>query len=173
MEAVRFELTDPFEPLVFKTSAIGLSATLPCISINIPMTANPFRKYIDIIREAEEVIDRPPVRQREEVPLHIPGGFTVCIQNDPITPFQVVIEAVVAATGLDVGEATRRMMQAHTSGLAPVAAYASRDVAETRANQIEQHARSNRRWDELRRLVPPRGWFQPWPLQTEVLDAGG
>ena len=28
-EAVRFELTGPFEPLVFKTSAIGHSATLP------------------------------------------------------------------------------------------------------------------------------------------------
>ena len=28
-EAVRFELTDPFEPLVFKTSAIDHSTTLP------------------------------------------------------------------------------------------------------------------------------------------------
>lgn len=137
------------------------------------MHTPPLRKLIDIVREAEEVIDRPPTRQREEVPLHIPGGFTVCIQNDPITPFQVVVEAIVAATGMDVGEAARRMMQAHTSGLAPVAAYASRDVAETRASQIEQHARSNRRWDELRPMIPPRGYYEPWPLQTEVLDAGG
>jgi hypothetical protein len=28
-EAVRFELTDPLEPLVFKTSAIDHSTTLP------------------------------------------------------------------------------------------------------------------------------------------------
>jgi hypothetical protein len=28
-EAVRFELTDPFEPPVFKTGAIDHSATLP------------------------------------------------------------------------------------------------------------------------------------------------
>lgn len=133
----------------------------------------PIKKYINIIREAEEVIDRPPVRQRNEVPLHIPGGFTVCIQNDHITPFQVVIEAIVAATGMDIGEATNRMLRAHTSGLAPVAAYASRDVAETRASQIEQHARSNDRWDEIRPHIPPRGFYDPWPLQTEVLDAGG
>jgi ATP-dependent Clp protease adapter protein ClpS len=136
------------------------------------MSENPLRHYINII-ESAEVTDRPNVTQREEVPLHIPGGFTVCIRNDPVTPFQVVIEAVVAATGLSVGEATKRMMQAHTQGLAPVAAYASKDVAETKANQIEMHARRNQRWDELRPLIPPRGYFDPWPLQTEVLDAEG
>lgn len=136
------------------------------------MHTKPLREYIDLI-ENNEVIDRPPVRQREEVPLHIPGGFTVCIRNDPITPFQVVIEAVVAATGLSVGEAVKRMMQAHTSGLAPVAAYASKDIAETKANKIEQHARANTRWDEIRRHIPPNGYWNPWPLQTEILDSQG
>jgi hypothetical protein len=34
-EAVRFELTDPLESLVFKTSAIGHSTTLPKIDLSI------------------------------------------------------------------------------------------------------------------------------------------
>lgn len=112
--------------------------------------------------------DRPPVQQRQEVPLYVPGGATVVIMNDDVTPYEVVIEAVVHGTGLSPAEASRRVNQSHREGWAPVASYGSRDIAETVANRIEQHARSNNRYDHYRPLIPYNG---PWPLAAEVLDA--
>lgn len=122
------------------------------------------------IRELFEnqTIDRSPVQQNQEVPLHVPGGATVMILNDNVTPAEVVIEAVMYATKLSLEEAERRVFQAHTDGWTPVASYASRDVAETVANKIEQHARQNTRYDHYRQFV---GYHEPWPLAAEVMDA--
>ena len=124
--------------------------------------------------EAPEVVDRPPVHQQQEVPLHVPGGATVVILNDPVTPFEVVIEAVVAGTGLSPDEAARRVHHSHREGWSPVASYASVDMAETVASRIEQHARGNTRYDHYRPNIPHqgrRGFNGPWPLACEVMDA--
>ena len=121
--------------------------------------------------EGNEVIDRPPVHQKKEVPLHVPGGATVMILNDPVTPAEVVVEAIMYGTGLSSGEAIRRMERAHQGGWAPIASYGSRDLAETVAAKIENHARNNMRYDHYRSHIPPRGYFDPWPLTTEVMDA--
>ena len=127
------------------------------------------KRYLDIVREANaDVLDREKVTQKQEVPLHIPGGATVVVLNDHVTPFEVAVEAVVAATGLSTGEASKRMMKAHTQGWAAVAAYASRDIAETVASKIMQHARSNNNYDHYRQYTGHRG---PWPLHAEVMDA--
>ena len=132
------------------------------------------REYIDLINEGENdrnnVLDRPPVKKREEVPLHIPGGATVVVLNDTVTPFQVVIEAIMYGTGLDEAEASRRMMIAHKGGWSAVACYASKDIAETVAQKIENHARANTNWDHIRPYVKHKG---PWPLTCEVMDAKG
>lgn len=122
----------------------------------------------EIIDEAGEVIDRPPVKQREEVPLHVPGGATVMILNDDVTPAEVVVAAVIYGTGLSAGAAIRRMEQAHQGGWAAIASYANRDVAETVASKIENHARNNTNYDHYRRFVNFHG---PWPLAAEVMDA--
>ncbi|CAB4133545.1 COG2127 Uncharacterized conserved protein [uncultured Caudovirales phage] len=127
----------------------------------------PLREYINLI-ENNEVLDRPPVIQREEVPLHIPGGATVMILNDNVTPAEVVVEAIVSATGMSPGLAQERMMRAHQGGWAPIAAYSNKDVAETIADKIMRHARSNTDYDHYRRYVRHTG---PWPLQAEVMDA--
>ena len=116
----------------------------------------------------DTVVDRPTVRQRQEVPLYVPGGFTVVILNDPVTPFEVVVEAVVAVTRLSFGEAARRVHHAHGQGWAAVASYSSRDVAEEVAYRIEQHAQNNTDYDHYKRMIPHRG---PWPLTTDVMDA--
>lgn len=132
------------------------------------------------LKEIQEatVLDRPLVHQQEEVPLHIPGGATVMILNDPVTPAEVVIEAVMSGTGLDGSEAARRVLAAHEGGWAPVASYASKDVAETVANKIIRHAASNVNYDRYRTMpgIPksprgPGGHIGPWPLQAEVMDA--
>ena len=130
---------------------------------------NPLKKYLDIIREADaDVLDREKVTQKQEVPLHVPGGATVVVLNDHVTPFEVAVEAVVAGTGLSTGEAAKRMMKAHTQGWAAVASYASKDVAESIAEKIMQHARSNTNYDQYRRFTGHNG---PWPLHAEVMDA--
>lgn len=127
------------------------------------------KEFIDIIKEAEStVIDRPPVSKQQEVPLNVPGGATVMILNDDITPWEVVVEAIMHGTGLSEAEAMRRMRRAHEGGWAPIASYASRDLAETVANRIQSHAMNNRSYDHYRRYS---GYQGPWPLAVEVVDA--
>jgi ATP-dependent Clp protease adapter protein ClpS len=124
--------------------------------------------------EAPEVVDRPPVHQQQEVPLHVPGGATVVILNDPVTPFEVVVEAVMHGTGLSADETIRRVNHSHREGWSPVASYASVDMAETVASRIEQHARGNTRYDRYRPHIPHQGrqgFNGPWPLACEVMDA--
>lgn len=128
---------------------------------------NPLKEYIDIVREAQ-VLDPDKVTHKQEVPLHVPGGATVVVLNDHVTPFEVAVEATVAATGLSTAEASKRMMKAHTQGWAAVAAYANRDIAETIADKIMQHARGNTNFDHYRRFTGHTG---PWPLHAEVMDA--
>jgi len=52
-----------------------------------------------------------------ELPLQEPGGFTVVLLNDHVTPAEVVIEAVMAATGFSESKAVERVMAAHTGRL--------------------------------------------------------
>ena len=125
------------------------------------------REYINLI-ENNQVLDKPPLKQKEEVPLHIPGGATVMILNDSITPAEVVVEAIVATTGMSPGVAHERMMRAHRGGWAPIASYSNKDIAETVADKIMRHARANTSYDHYRRYVRHTG---PWPLQAEVMDA--
>jgi ATP-dependent Clp protease adapter protein ClpS len=134
-------------------------------------------RFLEIFLEAGEVIDKPPVvnkppaQQPKEIPLNSPGGATVMILNDDITPAEVVVEAIMYGTGLPAGEAIRRMESAHQGGWAAIASYANRDLAESVAQKIESHAQNNDRYDHYRRHIPPRGHFGPWPLSVEVMDA--
>jgi ATP-dependent Clp protease adapter protein ClpS len=123
-------------------------------------------RYKEIKEEID--MDDVTVTSRQEVPLYVPGGATVVVLNDQVTPFEVVIEAIVAGTKLSVSEATRRMMQAHTQGWAPVASYPTVDIAETVAYNIETHAANNDRYDQYKRV---QNWRGPWPLTCEVMDA--
>jgi len=105
----------------------------------------------------------------KEVPLNDPTGWNVMILNNPVTPAEVVVEAIVAAVKISPGEAYKRMMKAHKNGWVAVAAYGSKDVAESVATKIEQHARNNKSYDHYRPFVKHTG---PWPLDTEVMKAG-
>jgi ATP-dependent Clp protease adapter protein ClpS len=128
-------------------------------------------KIKHIIRE-NTVVDRKPAVKPEEIELNEPGGFNIVILNDNVTPYQVVVEAIMHAVGLSEHEAFSRMMQAHQIGWGVIATYASRDIAETVANKLEQHARANTNWDHYRPMIPPRGYYRPWPLTAEVMEAG-
>ncbi len=135
-----------------------------------------FKEFIELTRHLRriaeahdaEVIDRTPTHQKKEVPLYVPGGATVVVLNDNVTPFEVAVEAVVYGTHLSVAEATKRIMAAHKGGWSPVASYGTRDVAETVAHNIEEHAAHNPNYDHYKPHVPHHG---PWPLTCEVMDA--
>ena len=128
------------------------------------------REYIEII-ENGEVVDRPPVHHQAEVPLHIPGGSTVMVLNDDKTPAEVVVEAIVHGTGMSPEDAFKRMMRAHRGGWAPIAAYSSKDLAETVADRIMRHAQQNTNSDHYRAHPHFRNFRGPWPLTVEVMDA--
>jgi ATP-dependent Clp protease adapter protein ClpS len=137
------------------------------------MKIKPLKEYI---REAEqEVIDRPPVLNRppaeKEKAYDFPGGATVMILNDDKTPGEVVVDAIVAGTGMPASEAFKRMMRAHQGGWAPVASYSSKDMAETVADRIMRHAQRNSNYDHYRQHPHFRNFSGPWPLQAEVMDA--
>ena len=101
-------------------------------------------RFLEILLE-DEVVDKPPVtnkppaQQPKEIPLNSPGGATVMILNDDITPAEVVVEAIMFGTGLPAGEAIGRMERAHQGGWAAIATYASKDVADSVASKIENH----------------------------------
>lgn len=130
-------------------------------------------KIQELLQE-NEVLDliRKLDTSKEEEPVHLPGGFTVAIFNDDYTPFEVVIEAILASTNLSEGEAKRRMERAHQGGWSPIAAYASRDMAETVADNIMRHARRNTNYDHYRQHPHFRNFRGPWPLHAEVMEAG-
>lgn len=120
-----------------------------------------------------EIVDTP-TRAKVKVaePVYRPGGATVVILNDDYTPFEVVIEAIVASTNLSESEATKRMMAAHNKGWSPIASYASKDVAESVAAKIEAHARSNKNYDHYRQHPHFKKFGNgPWKLAAEVMDA--
>jgi ATP-dependent Clp protease adapter protein ClpS len=141
--------------------------------LNISIFGLTTMKIKEIVKEAGEdtVIDRPLVHQRQEVPQHIPGGSTVMILNDDYTPFEVVIEAIMAGTHLPAAEAIRRMESAHQNGWAAIASYGSKDMADTVADRIMMHARANTDYDHYRQHPHFRNFQGPWPLQAEVMDA--
>lgn len=129
--------------------------------------------------QENDVIDRPPVQSQQEIELNKPGGFNIVALNDPVTPVEVVVEAIMSVIGLSAQQAFERVMTAHRGGWSVVATYASGDVAETKANQLNQHAKNNSNYDHYRTMpgIPrsprgPGGHQGPWPITFEVMEAG-
>lgn len=119
-----------------------------------------------------EVLDR--IRQLANVPAAAkkPGGFTVMILNDDKTPAEVVVEAITDVMGMSEGEAYKKMMRAHRGGWAAIKSFGSRDLAETKAEALMAHARSNDRYEHYRQHPHFRNFRGPWPLTAEVMEAG-
>ena len=120
---------------------------------------------------ADVVIDKDNKTRgvEKELPLNDPSGWNVMIMNNNVTPAEVVVEAIMAAVKISQGEAMKRMMAAHQNGWVAVAAYGSKDMADTVASKIESHAHNNKSYDHYRQFTKHVG---PWPLDTEVMKAG-
>ena len=71
-----------------------------------------------------------------------PPQYKVVMMNDDYTPMEFVVEILEMFFKLDRESATRIMLQVHTQGKAVCGVY-PRDIAETRAYQVNQYAREN------------------------------
>lgn len=80
--------------------------------------------------------------QAEKPKLKRPPLYKVIILNDDYTPMEFVVETLEKFFSMDREKATRVMLVVHTEGKATCGIY-SRDVAETKAAQVNQYARDN------------------------------
>lgn len=81
------------------------------------------------VQEAKPRLKRPPL-------------YKVVMHNDDYTPMEFVVEILERFFGMDRERATHVMLTVHTKGKAICGVY-SRDVAETKAAQVNQYARQN------------------------------
>ncbi|WP_193164318.1 ATP-dependent Clp protease adapter ClpS [Microbulbifer hainanensis] len=80
----------------------------------------------------------------EEAPprLKRPPMYKVLMLNDDYTPMDFVVEALELFFGANRERATQLMLQVHTQGKAICGVY-TRDIAETKAAQVNQFARDH------------------------------
>lgn len=126
---------------------------------------------MSLLQELVELQTKGKAKATEkEIELNKPGGFNIMILNNPVTPFEVVVEALMSVLGLSESQAYKRMMRAHKGGWSCVATFGSKDIAETKATAIERAAAKNTNYDHYRQFTK---FKDPWPLDVEVMEADG
>lgn len=89
------------------------------------------------------LIDDGGVAVQEEKPkLKKPPLYKVVLLNDDYTPMEFVVEVLQRFFTMDREQATRVMLTVHTQGKGVCGVF-SRDVAETKAAQVNQYSREN------------------------------
>lgn len=71
-----------------------------------------------------------------------PSMYKVILLNDDYTPMDFVVEVLEHFFSMDREKATRIMLAIHTEGCAVCGIY-TRDIAETKAMQVNQYARES------------------------------
>ena len=100
---------------------------------------------LTLSKESDEdsVVDGGGVAVQEEKPkLKKPPLYKVIMLNDDYTPMEFVVEILERFFYMNREKATHVMLTVHTKGKAVCGVY-SRDVAETKAAQVNQYARQN------------------------------
>lgn len=80
--------------------------------------------------------------EEEKPKLKRPPMYKVVMLNDDYTPMDFVVEVLQMFFAMDREQATRIMLQVHTQGKAVCGVF-TRDIAETKAAQVNQYAREN------------------------------
>lgn len=75
--------------------------------------------------------------------LQKPPMYRVVLLNDDYTPMDFVVEVLMIFFNLNQEKATQVMISVHTQGKGVCGVY-TRDVAETKAAQVNQYARANK-----------------------------
>ncbi|WP_396586568.1 ATP-dependent Clp protease adapter ClpS [Bermanella sp. R86510] len=68
-----------------------------------------------------------------------PSMYQVIMLNDDYTPMDFVIDVLTTFFAMDLEKATQTMLTVHTQGSAVCGVY-TRDIAETKATQVEAYA---------------------------------
>ena len=82
-----------------------------------------------IVHEAKPALQKPPL-------------YKVVLLNDDYTPMEFVVETLEIFFGMNREQATHVMLTVHTKGKA-VCGIFTRDIAETKAAQVNQYAKEN------------------------------
>lgn len=77
----------------------------------------------------------------EELKLKPPPLYRVVLLNDDYTPMEFVVEVLKRFFGMNVETATRVMLKVHTEGKGVCGVF-PKDIAETKAVQVNDYARS-------------------------------
>lgn len=80
--------------------------------------------------------------QEEKPRLKRPPLYKVVMLNDDYTPMEFVVEVLELFFTMNREQATRTMLQVHTAGKAVCGVY-TRDIAETKAAQVNHYATEN------------------------------
>ncbi|MGI1677829.1 MAG: ATP-dependent Clp protease adapter ClpS [Cellvibrionaceae bacterium] len=80
--------------------------------------------------------------QEEKPRLKRPPMYKVIMLDDDYTPMEFVVEVLETFFALGREQATKIMLQVHTQGKAVCGVF-TRDIAETKAAQVNQYAREN------------------------------
>lgn len=72
--------------------------------------------------------------------LEEPPLYKVVLHNDDYTPMEFVVEVLQTFFAMDHEKAVQIMLAVHTQGKATCGIY-TRDIAETRSQQVNQYAR--------------------------------
>lgn len=80
--------------------------------------------------------------ERARPKLKRPPMFKVLLLNDDYTPMEFVVHVLEQFFGMNREQATQVMLHVHTRGMGVCGVY-SRDVAETKVAQVNDHSRAN------------------------------
>ena len=80
--------------------------------------------------------------QESKPELKKPPLFKVVLLNDDYTPMEFVVEVLESFFRMNREQATHVMLAVHTQGKGVCGIY-TRDIAETKAAQVNQHARES------------------------------
>ncbi len=131
----------PFSPVEwFQQSQVeSFDWHLPCISHSVQDV---------VVMQAPEDDQGNPQEEHHESDvatatpdLARPPFYVVVLFNDDYTPMEFVIEVLQQYFGLDLDRATDVMLSVHYQGKGVAGVY-PRDIAETKAQQVNRHARA-------------------------------
>lgn len=90
-----------------------------------------------------EMKARPELIELESKPqLKQPAMYQVVMHNDDYTPMEFVVSVLESFFSMDRALATKVMYEVHMTGKAICGIY-TKDVAETKADQVVEHARKH------------------------------
>ncbi|MBJ8443722.1 ATP-dependent Clp protease adapter ClpS [Acinetobacter bereziniae] len=99
------------------------------LNIRASQSEDPHHEQGDVaIQTAPPEVKRPPM-------------YSVILLNDDYTPMDFVIEILQQYFALNLDQATQVMLTVHYEGKGEAGVY-PRDIAETKANQVNNYARS-------------------------------